>query len=101
MPLPPALHAFMRTHAFRRDITEQDLFRTISTCWVRRVTPRDDPVFSLNSIGFYMPPAVSDDDFYDGFVASLRFQPEADVPVLSVNEPPARTASEQWPSQKR
>ena len=99
-PLPPALHAFLRTHAFRRDVTEQDLFRSIATCWVRRCTPRDDPVYELHSIGYYMPPAINDEDFYDGFVASLRFLPEADVPAFSVNEPPARTRSELWPSQK-
>lgn len=100
LPLPAALHAFVRFHAIRRDCTEQDLFRAVMTSWVRRSTPRDDPVFALHSIGYYMPPAVTDEDFYPGFVASLRFLPEPEVPALSVNEPPARTTSEQWPSQK-
>jgi hypothetical protein len=49
-----------------------------------------------------MPEPVTDEGwhFYPGFTASLRFQPEPDVPVVSVNEPPSRTTSELWPSQK-
>ena len=69
---------------------------------MRRVTPRDDPLFSLHSIGFYLPEPVNNEtwNFYPGFVESLRFNPEPDVPVVSVNEPPARTPHELWPSQK-
>lgn len=100
LPLPPALHAFLKTHAFRRDVTEQDLIRCVLTSWVRRATPRDDPVFALHSIGYYLPPVIDEEQYYPGFVASLRFLPEPEVAPVSVNEPPARTSSEMWPSQK-
>jgi hypothetical protein len=90
------LHAFLRTHAFRRDCTIQDLLRAIATCWVRRATPVDDPIYQVYSIGFHLPPSVEsyEEAFYPGFAASLRFLPEQEWKVPSGDEPPAPTRSE-------
>lgn len=102
--LPQDLHAFVRTHAFRRDISEQELIRLILTCWVRRATPigntdpkKNDPIYSVYSIGYHLPTAPNDEGYYPGLVASLRFLPEVEVDIPDGNEPPPRTKSELWP----
>ena len=100
LPLPQDLHAFMRAHSFRRDVSEQTLIRDVMTCWVRRATPLNDPIFQVYSIGYHLPPPVADAKYYEGYVASLRFLPEADWKVPDGDEPPPRTKSELWPEQK-
>jgi hypothetical protein len=101
----PDLNAFMRVHAFRRDISLQEMYRLIATCWVRRATPignkdpkKNDPIYSYYSLGYHLPPAPSDEDYYPGLMASLRFLPEAEVDV-DANEPPPATWTEQWPEE--
>jgi hypothetical protein len=89
-------HAYLRTHSFRRDVTEQELIRDIVNSWIRRATPHNDPIFSVASVGYSLPPAPTNDEKYPGYVESLRFLPEIESQVDGT-EPPPRTRREQWP----
>jgi hypothetical protein len=92
--LSPALWAYLKTHAFRRDVSEQELGRDIWRSWVRRATPVNDPVFELASIGYRLPDPPTEK--YPGYVESLRFLPEHEI-VVEGDAPPPRTKHEQWP----
>jgi hypothetical protein len=103
MSFPQDVHAYMRTHAFVRDVSEQELIRDILRSWIRRATPQRDPRFSVHSIGYPLPGPPSDEETtycsrkYPGYVATLCFSPEAEVTPPDGNEPPPRTKTELWP----
>ena len=99
LSLWPDLHAYLRFLALRFDVGEQELIRDVMVMWVRRVVPRDDPMFSVYSIGYHLPPAPRDDDArrYPGDIERLRFKPEAECMVPSANEPPPLTRTERLP----
>lgn len=98
LAIPPALDAFLLMHSMRRDISKQDLIRCILTCWTRRRTPMDDPVFGIESIGYHLPPPVDEEQYYPDYLKSLGFLPEEEVEKPSV--PDLSAVGAKWPSQR-
>lgn len=78
--------AFLRAHAYRRDVHVSRLAADILVSWIRRATPANDPLFKPGDIGYYTPEMRAEP--YKDYFLSLRFQPEQDVKPADFTEPP-------------
>jgi hypothetical protein len=94
--LTKAEYAFLRRHAMIRDVSVTHLASHILVNWIRRATPKDEPVFGVNSIGFLLPELPPEK--YKGFSETLMFLPEAECEV-DANKPPPFSQNEAWPDE--